>query len=150
MTNSVFEDLTSKELTVSKIWAGGAKAGDETAADITCTGTAAGSTITIGKLSGTISNQTNVTLRSRGGDRGIFLSPTAGIAVNTVDALPSTVETSAILSLKSTSLGLLLPRMTTVQRDAISSPAAGLLIYNTTTNKLNVRAAAAWEAVTSA
>lgn len=40
--------------------------------------------------------------------------------------------------------------MTGAERDALGSPAAGMLIYNTTTNKLNVRAAAAWEAVTSA
>jgi hypothetical protein len=40
--------------------------------------------------------------------------------------------------------------MTEVQRDAISAPAAGLVIYNTTTNKLNLRVAAAWEVITSA
>lgn len=40
--------------------------------------------------------------------------------------------------------------MSTTTRDALSSPPAGLVIYNTTTNKLNVRVAAAWEAVTSA
>lgn len=57
---------------------------------------------------------------------------------------------SARLDINSTTQGFLPPRMTTAQRDAISSPATGLLIYNTTTNKLNVRAAAAWEAVTSA
>lgn len=59
-------------------------------------------------------------------------------------------DASAKFELVSTTQGLLLPRMTTAQRDAIGSPAAGLLIYNTTTNKLNFRAAAAWEAVTSA
>ena len=32
--------------------------------------------------------------------------------------------------------GLLPPRMTTGQRDAIASPASGLIIYNTTTNSL--------------
>lgn len=46
--------------------------------------------------------------------------------------------------------GTALPKMTTAQRDALTSPPAGLLIYNTTTNKLNVRVAAAWEVVTSA
>lgn len=57
---------------------------------------------------------------------------------------------TAILELSSTTQGLLLPRMTTTQRNAISSPPAGLVIYNTTTNKINVRVASAWEAVTSA
>jgi hypothetical protein len=45
---------------------------------------------------------------------------------------------SALLDVSSTTKGLLPPRMTTTQRDAISSPAAGLVIYNTTTSKLQV------------
>lgn len=57
---------------------------------------------------------------------------------------------TALLTLTSTTKGLLLPRMTTTQRDAIGSPPSGLLIYNSTTGKLNVRGASAWEAVTSA
>lgn len=62
----------------------------------------------------------------------------------------SAPNASALLEMVSTTQGLLLPRMTTAERDAIGTPAAGLVIYNTTTNKLNFRAAAAWEAVTSA
>lgn len=45
---------------------------------------------------------------------------------------------TALLDLTSTTQGLLPPRMTTIQRDAIVSPATGLLIYNTTTNAVNV------------
>lgn len=41
---------------------------------------------------------------------------------------------SSILDLTSTTLGLLLPRMTTTQRNAIASPAAGLLVYDITLN----------------
>ena len=44
----------------------------------------------------------------------------------------------------------LIPSFTTALRDALITPTAGMLIYNTTTGKLNVRVAAAWEAVTSA
>lgn len=62
----------------------------------------------------------------------------------------SAIDGSAALEVKSTTKGLLLPRMTTTQRDAIGTPTAGLMIYNSTTNKINVRVAAAWEAVTSA
>lgn len=40
---------------------------------------------------------------------------------------------SAQVIMSSTTKGLLIPRMTTTQRNAIVSPAAGLLIYNTTT-----------------
>jgi hypothetical protein len=61
----------------------------------------------------------------------------------------ATPSSKAILDLTSTTLGFLPPRMTTVQRDAITSVPAGLMIYNTTTNKLNVYTTA-WEAITSA
>ena len=46
-------------------------------------------------------------------------------------------NTSAALDITSTTKGLLTPRMTAAQRDAISSPAVGLVIFNTTTNCLN-------------
>jgi hypothetical protein len=52
---------------------------------------------------------------------------------------PTTINASAILEIESTYQGLLLPRMTTAQRDAsIKSPTAGLIIYNTSTNALEV------------
>jgi len=40
-----------------------------------------------------------------------------------------TPEASAMLDVKSTTKGMLTPRMTEVQRDAISNPATGLLIF---------------------
>ena len=49
----------------------------------------------------------------------------------------SSVTSTAILQLDSNSKGFLLPRMTTAERDAISNPSTGLLIYNTTQNKIN-------------
>ena len=45
-------------------------------------------------------------------------------------------NTSAKLDVESTTQGFLPPRMTTTQRNAIASPAAGLTIYNTTVNCL--------------
>ncbi len=45
------------------------------------------------------------------------------------------IDTTAILDLKSTTRGFLPPRMTTVQMNAISSPATGLMVYDTTTNQ---------------
>jgi len=59
-----------------------------------------------------------------------------------------TPTTPAMFQLNSTTQGFLPPRMTTAERDLIDSPVAGLMIYNTTTNKLNVYTTA-WEAVTS-
>lgn len=40
-------------------------------------------------------------------------------------------DTSAILDMKSTTKGLLVPRMTAAQRNAIFTPATGLLVYQT-------------------
>lgn len=62
----------------------------------------------------------------------------------------TSIDSSAILQQDSTTQGFLPPRMTTTQRDNISSPAAGLMIYNSTTNKINFYNGSAWEAVTSA
>lgn len=44
-------------------------------------------------------------------------------------------DASAILDLGSTTQGFLLPRMTSTQRIAISSPATGLVVYDTTNNQ---------------
>jgi len=43
-------------------------------------------------------------------------------------------DASSILDVSSNSKGLLMPRLTTAQRDLIVSPATGLMIYNTTSN----------------
>jgi len=53
-------------------------------------------------------------------------------------------HSSAILDLTSTSTGFLLPRMTSDQRNAISSPATGLLVFNTTDTKINVWDGTEW------
>ncbi len=57
------------------------------------------------------------------------------IAGSIVIGASSATGTSAALEVKSTTQGLLLPRLTTTQRDAISSPVAGLVVYNTSTGK---------------
>jgi len=56
----------------------------------------------------------------------------------------SVPDASSALEVKSTTTGLLFPRMTTAQRDAIASATDGLVIYNTTDTKLQVRAGGAW------
>lgn len=61
----------------------------------------------------------------------------------------SYVHASALLDLTSTTKGFLPPRMTTAQRDAIASPATGLVIFNTTTNSLELRNSTAWVALGS-
>ncbi len=70
-----------------------------------------------------------------------FASYSQSLGINT-DGSPA--HASAILDVKSTEKGFLSPRMTTIQRDAIASPAAGLEIYNTTTNTKNVFNGTSW------
>ena len=53
---------------------------------------------------------------------------TQGVGIGTISP-----DASAQLEINSTTKGLLPPRMTTAQRDAISNPAIGLMIYNTDT-----------------
>ena len=62
-----------------------------------------------------------------------------GIGTNTPHA-------SAILDIDFTDKGVLFPRLTTAQRDAIGSPATGLLIYNSDDNVLQVYDGSAWQA----
>jgi len=51
-----------------------------------------------------------------------------GVAINNDNSNP---DASAMLDIKSTSSGLLIPRMTEAQRTGITAPAAGLLVYQT-------------------
>ena len=55
---------------------------------------------------------------------------------------------SAILNVSSTTKGFLPPRMTNTQKLAIATPAAGLVVYDTTLNKLCVYTTT-WETITS-
>ncbi|WP_418604293.1 hypothetical protein [Hwangdonia sp.] len=47
----------------------------------------------------------------------------------------TTPNTSSILDVESTDKGVLIPRLTTVQINAIVNPANGLLVFNSTTNR---------------
>ncbi|MGI4869561.1 MAG: glycine-rich protein [Janthinobacterium lividum] len=70
---------------------------------------------------------------------------TGGVGIGT-----TTPDASAALDISSTSKGLLPPRLTPAQRDAIASPAVGLTIYNTVSGKLNTWNGSAWEVGLSA
>lgn len=67
-------------------------------------------------------------------------SSLTSVGVLTGLAVGGTADASALLTLTSTTRGLLLPRMTTTERDAISTPTSGLLIYNSTTAAMNIYA----------
>ncbi|WP_027003248.1 hypothetical protein [Hugenholtzia roseola] len=56
------------------------------------------------------------------------LSFAQGVAINNDN---SAAHASAMLDVKATDKGVLVPRMTQAQRNLITTPAAGLLIYQT-------------------
>lgn len=56
-------------------------------------------------------------------------------------------DSSAALDVTSTTKGLLIPRMTTTERNAIATPATGLQVYDTTTNSNWYYNGTAWTAV---
>src|SRR5258707_8727650 len=67
----------------------------------------------------------------------IFLCATGKAQTNTFPSTGAagigtvTPNASSLLEIKSTTKGILIPRMTKKERDAIASPAKGLLIYQT-------------------
>ena len=62
----------------------------------------------------------------------------------------ATANASAILDAQSTTKGVRFPNMTTAQKTAIASPAAGLVVFDTTLAKLCVYTGSAWQTITSA
>jgi hypothetical protein len=72
-----------------------------------------------------------------------------GQGVGISELAPITPHASSILELQSTTKGLLAPRMTTAQRTGITSPAQGLLVYDTNTKSFWYFDSV-WKAVTSA
>lgn len=74
----------------------------------------------------------------------------AGANARTVGIGAAPTGASAILELTSTTKGFKPPVMTTTQKNAISSPAEGLVTYDSTLHKLCVWTGAAWETITSA
>jgi hypothetical protein len=62
----------------------------------------------------------------------------------------TSVDSSAALQVDSTTKGFMPPRMTTTEKNAITTPATSLVVYDSTLNKLAVYTGAAWETVTSA
>lgn len=96
---------------------------------------------------------TNVTLISDGslafnvmGGSALSMASTINVAgrTNIYTGVLNSIDANAILELDGTDGGLLLNRLTTTQRDALSSVPDGLLLYNSTTDKLTIRANSAW------
>jgi hypothetical protein len=62
----------------------------------------------------------------------LVLAKAQSVAINTDG---STADSSAILDVKSTNKGVLIPRVTLNQKNAIASPATGLLVFQTNSTK---------------
>ena len=80
--------------------------------------------------------------------RVLFLIMLVGYAVlssgQNVGINTNTPDSSAILHLESTEMGFLPPRMTTLERDSIPTPADGLVIFNVTDSTLQYYNGVCW------
>lgn len=84
--------------------------------------------------------------------RKIILTTSLLVAVIVIQAQSvgigtTTPSNSAQLDITSTSKGILIPRLSTTQRDAIATPANGLMIYNSTTKQYNFFNGIKWQNV---
>jgi hypothetical protein len=79
----------------------------------------------------------------------LFATITGTFAQVAVNADGSPPDPSAMLDVKSNLKGLLIPRMTTTERNSIASPASSLMIFNTTTRCLELYndASSTWESI---
>ena len=78
-----------------------------------------------------------------GGSERMRIDSTGNVGIG------ATANASAILDAQSTTKGVRMPNMTTTQKNAIASPAAGLMVFDTTLAKLCVYSGTAWETITS-
>lgn len=79
--------------------------------------------------------------------RGILVLIVVGLSVSTNAQMgigTTSPHSSSILDLTSTSSGLLIPRMTNTQMNDITTPATGLIVYNTTNSCIYFYDGATW------
>jgi hypothetical protein len=103
-----------------------------------------------GRVGGSNYAATSITLvtapnvSTTGGTAALHIDSSQRVGIGTTSP-----NAAAVLDVTSTTQGFLPPRMTSTQRDAIASPPDGLEIYNTTTNRPNVRSGGVWREVAS-
>ncbi|MFZ1692967.1 MAG: tail fiber domain-containing protein [Flavobacteriales bacterium] len=87
-------------------------------------------------------------LNSAAACASLFLSHASlaqtGVAIGTSTPV---AHASAALDVQSTTQGVLVPRMTTAQRNAIASPATGLMVFDTSLNQFWYYSSSAWVAI---
>ena len=89
------------------------------------------------------SHQNNAMIFNANGSEAMRIDSSGNVGIGTTSP-------AALLDISSTTDGVLLPRMTTTQVNAISSPENGLTVYNTTLNTLCFYNGTSWQKVTSA
>jgi hypothetical protein len=82
------------------------------------------------------------------GYSGVSAAPASGAIIQgQVGIGTSSPNPAAILDITSTTMGVLIPRMTATQRNAISAPANGLTLFNTTSNCFEFYVGGAWQPI---
>lgn len=74
---------------------------------------------------------------------GVLVMDTSNDPSGARGVINANITPSAALDIQSTEGAFVAPRMTTLQRDALT-PSNGMMIYDKTTNKLDVYANGAW------
>jgi hypothetical protein len=94
----------------------------------------------------TVSGSTGKITVSQGGWRSFEYAANQGLALTDRSGFHIAQDASSMFTCNSIDRGMLPPRMTTTQRDAINSGTftTGLTLYNTTTNKLQFYDGTAW------
>jgi hypothetical protein len=76
-----------------------------------------------------------------------FITSSAQVGINNTNSRP---DSSAMLDIKSTNKGILIPRLNSLQIQAINNPAEGLMIYNTDKKRISTFSnRQGWETLTT-
>jgi len=99
-----------------------------------------GATVSTGNVPTGLSFVTGITT----GTQRMLITSAGNIGIGT-----STPSISAALEVNSVTQGVRFPNLTTIQKNAVASPAAGLVVFDTTLAKLCVYSGSAWQIITS-
>ena len=93
---------------------------------------------------GVVPTALTFTTGTSSGTQQMVITSTGRVGIGT-----GTPDVSAKLEVNSTTQGVKFPNMTTTQKNAISTPGAGLVVFDLTLAKLCVYSGSAWQTITS-